>query len=192
MYVLVLGPWLLRERARRVDLWLTATIAIGMALFFVGVEPSQATAPDPARGNLLGAAAGVTWALTLIGLRWLGRQDRSTGDGGVSAGVAVVAGNFIAGAVALPFAFPIGPSTTTDWAVVVYLGVFQVGLAYIFLTRGVRDVPALEVSLLLLLEPVANAIWAWLVHGEQPGAWSLAGGTLILAATLVSTMVGRR
>lgn len=31
--------------------------------------------------------------------------------------------------------------------------------------------PALETSLLLLLEPVLNPIWAWLAHGERPGAY---------------------
>ncbi|MFL6292908.1 MAG: hypothetical protein ACJ759_18595 [Thermoanaerobaculia bacterium] len=42
---------------------------------------------------------------------------------------------------------------------------------------------ALETSLLLLLEAVLNPIWAWLAHGERPGAWSIAGGLLILVAT---------
>jgi len=45
-------------------------------------------------------------------------------------------------------------------------------------------VPALQASLLLLLEPVLNPIWAWWIHGEAPSAWSLAGGTLILGATV--------
>ncbi len=43
--------------------------------------------------------------------------------------------------------------------------------------------PAVEASLLLLLEPVANALIAWGVHGERPGALSLAGCLLIVAAT---------
>ena len=55
-----------------------------------------------------------------------------------------------------------------------------------------RRVPAFEASLLLLLEPVLNPVWAWLVHGERPGAWSLAGGALILAATAVKTWLDAR
>ena len=47
--------------------------------------------------------------------------------------------------------------------------------------------PALEASLLLLLEPVLNPVWAWIAHGERPGAWSLAGGAVILLATLGKT-----
>jgi drug/metabolite transporter, DME family len=48
-------------------------------------------------------------------------------------------------------------------------------------------VPAFEASALLLLEPALNPVWAWMVHGERPGAWALAGGGLILAASLVNT-----
>jgi drug/metabolite transporter (DMT)-like permease len=45
-------------------------------------------------------------------------------------------------------------------------------------------VRALEVGLFLLIEPVLNPIWAWLVHGETPGPATLLGGVLILGATV--------
>ena len=91
----------------------------------------------------------------------------------------------------LPLALPLGESQPADWLVVSYLGVFQIGLAYIFLTRGVRHVPALETSLLILLEPVLNSLWAWLAHGEQPGPWSLAGCAAILLSTAAYTLLRR-
>jgi DME family drug/metabolite transporter len=53
--------------------------------------------------------------------------------------------------------------------------------------RGLRVVPVLEASLLLLLEPVLNPLWVWLLHGERPGPWSLLGGAAILVATAVKT-----
>jgi drug/metabolite transporter (DMT)-like permease len=63
-----------------------------------------------------------------------------------------------------------------------YLGVFQVGLAYVLLTRAITHVPAVEASLLLLAEPALSPVWAWLLHGEAPGLWPLAGGALIIGA----------
>jgi drug/metabolite transporter (DMT)-like permease len=187
MYVLLFGPWLLRERVRRADLMFTLALGLGMALFFVGIDPPRVTAPSPFEGNLLGAMAGLMWALTLVGLRWLGRREGERG----SAEASVVAGNLIACLACLPLALPVASSSTLDWTLVFYLGLFQIGLAYIFLTRGVRHIPALEISLLILLEPVLNALWAWLVHAERPGPWSLAGCTVILAATLVYTLKRR-
>jgi len=68
------------------------------------------------------------------------------------------------------------------------MAVFQIGLAYVLLNYGLRHVGALEASLLLLAEPVLNPLWAWLVHGEQPSSWTLAGGAIIVAATIGKTL----
>ncbi|MFV2071545.1 MAG: EamA family transporter, partial [Thermoanaerobaculales bacterium] len=55
----------------------------------------------------------------------------------------------------------------------------------------IHRVSALEVSLLLLLEPVLNPVWAWIVHGEQPTTWAMVGGAIIVGATAVNTWAGR-
>jgi drug/metabolite transporter (DMT)-like permease len=151
-------------------------------LFFAGHESPQATAPNPALGNLLGVSSGIFWAFTVAGLRWLGRDDA----GGRAAGAgAALLGNTLAFALCLPWALPLGPPVLSDWLVVAYLGVFQIGLAYVLLTKALRRVPAFEAALLLLLEPALNPVWAYAVHGERPGPWALAGGAVILAATAV-------
>jgi drug/metabolite transporter (DMT)-like permease len=186
MYLLFLGPLLLRERVQRADIALTVAIAGGMTLFFIGIEPPQRTAPDPVTGNVFGACAGASWALTILGMRWLGRRD----DDAV-AGSAVIAGNLLAAAFALPLALPAAPGAV-DLGLVLYLGVFQIGLAYVALSRGIGGVPALEASLLLLLEPVLNAIWAWGIHGERPGPWALTGCLVILAATFSAAFASRK
>lgn len=188
LYVLVLSPLLLRERIHARDLGFMAVVAVGMVLFFVERSPAAATAPDPRTGNILAAISGVCWAVTIIGFRWLGSRP---GNGG-NTYPGVVAGNAIAFLACLPFALPAHPSGA-DVATIGYLGVFQIGAAYLLLATGIRHVPAVEASTLLLLEPALNPFWAWLVHGERPGAWSLAGGALILGSTLVKTVVdGRR
>jgi DME family drug/metabolite transporter len=187
LYVLLLSPWLLREPVRPADVGFMAIVGLGLALFFVGAERPLATAPDPARGNLLAAGSGVTWALTVCGLRWMGARE-----GGGSAMAAVVVGNFIAFAAALPQALPVGPHPPGDWAVIVFLGVFQIGLAYVLVTAALRHLPALEASIILLIEPALNPLWAWAVHGEVPGAFALAGGTIILGATTLRTWLDAR
>jgi len=187
MYLLLLGPLLLREKIRPRDLVYTAAMAIGMVLMFVGVEPPVDTAPDPVRGNIVGAFCGVSWALTILGLRWLGRTS-VVSDNRDTAGGAVVAGNLLAFVICLPLALPVEQAVATDWFAIGYLGVLQIGVAYIAMTRGMRHVPALEAALLLLLEPVMATVWAWLVHGEQPGPWSLAGCLVILAASGASIL----
>ncbi|MEO1576250.1 MAG: DMT family transporter, partial [Pseudomonadota bacterium] len=75
LFLLVLSPWLLAEPVRRQDLGFMAAMSLGLLLLFsTSAEPSD-MAPNPALGNALGAACGVTWALTLLGLRALARDD---------------------------------------------------------------------------------------------------------------------
>jgi drug/metabolite transporter (DMT)-like permease len=190
LYILLLGPWLLAERTRASDIVFTSLLLGGLLFFFVDVEPARATAPDPERGNWLGLIGGFSWALTLMGLRWLARRDAL--EASRTTGSAVVAGNLIACAVCLPLALPMGEIQPADWLVVSYLGVFQIGLAYVLMTRGVRGTTALDASLLLLLEPVLNAVWAWLAIGEQPGPWSLAGCAVVFFTTLGLTLHRRQ
>ena len=187
LYVLLLGPFLLHEPIRRADLFYILAVGAGLALFFAGRDTVAITAPDPPRGNLLALASGVTYALMLTGLRWHGRQ------GGEDSGIATVAaGNLIAFLAALPMALPLHAFGARDAAVILYLGAVQVGLAYWCLTRAIRHVAAFEATTMLQLEPAMSPVWTWLAHGERPTAWALAGGAVIVSATLVNTWWGRR
>jgi DME family drug/metabolite transporter len=186
VYLLLLGPLFLKEPVRRRDLWVVAAVLAGLLLFFVGTEAPVATAPDPAKGNVLALMSGVCFAVTIAGLRWL---SRGTSDVGLAT---VAIGNLIAFLWGLPFALPVVSATPTDWVVMLYLGAIQIGLAYACLTRGLRRVPALEASLLLMVEPVLNPVWAWLVHGEKPSHWALLGGALIIGATAAQAAVQGR
>jgi DME family drug/metabolite transporter len=183
LYIVFLAPLLLGERFRRRDLLFMAAFGAGLAMCFVGRPPATASAPDPATGNVLGVLCSVAWAFTLLGLRWAERHDARIGMS------AVVVGNAMAFLIGVPFLLPLPAASASEWATLVYLGVFQIGLAYIFLTRAIAELPALDVSLLLLIEPVLNPLWTWLIRGEDPGRWTLVGGAIILLATAARTLV---
>lgn len=183
VYLLFLGPVLLKEPLRRSDWVLMAAMLLGLSLFFVSTDPASETAPNPALGNLLGAGSGVAWALALAGLRWMGREDKS-GAAGVRT---VFAGNLIAFVLTLAPAMPASTVTGADVATIVYLGVVQIGLAYYCLTSGMRHVPAFEASAILLIEPALNPVWTWLVVGERPGVLACLGGVILLCATGVNS-----
>jgi drug/metabolite transporter (DMT)-like permease len=183
LYLLLLGPLVLHERIRRIDLVVITVLAGGVWLLLSGSQTITATAPDPVKGNVLGALSGLTWALTLTGLRWLGKKGSSDDSGAAT----VIVGNLIAFLVCLPFAVPVELPSLLSASVLLYLGVFQVGLAYVALTRSIRHVPGLEASTLLLVEPVFNPIWTWLIHGERPGASALLGGLVIILVALGTT-----
>lgn len=195
LYVLVASPFLLREPVRRSDLLFILTIGAGLGLFFLEKKP-QASAPNPMLGNVLATVSGVCWAGTLMGLRGLASRR-------IEGLTAVVSGNLIAGLVCLPpalgwsglgpgtlssvlgstSALPLAETRLSDWLAIAYLGGVQIGLAYVCLTLGFRHVPALEASLLILLEPSLSPFWAFWLQGEVPGPWSICGGLLVLGSS---------
>ena len=183
LYLLFLGPLFLRERIARRDLWVFLWMVLGLLLFAWKPDAVQASAPDPRTGNLLGAASGFFWATTVLGLRWMATR-------GEPAIAAVGWGNALAALFALPFAASVGSAGLgmLDLAVVFWLGLFQIGVAYLLATRGLGRIGAFQASLLFLLEPVLNPVWAFALHGEVPGVWTLVGGALILVASLFSAL----
>jgi drug/metabolite transporter (DMT)-like permease len=184
LYVLLLGPLTLGEHFKRRDVVYLIAVALGMLSCFVGRPGATVTAPDPMLGNLLAVACSITWAFTLITLRYVER-DRSRPGFGLSA---AAFGNLFASVAALPFAWPLPAASAGEWAIIVYLGVCQIGLAYVCLAVAMRHLPALEASLLLLIEPVLNPLWTWILSGEYPGTWTIVGGGVILTATALRTL----
>lgn len=184
LYILLLSPILLRELPRLREVVMMAGMATGLLFFFLGEQQSFETAPDPFLGNVLGAFCGICWAFTIMGLRWLERRSGDREGGGT----AVVAGSLVASLVLLAFALPVASSEASDWFWIAYLGIFQIAVAYVLLTTAVAHVPALEASLLILVEPTFSPVWAYLVHREVPGAWAIAGGGVIVAVTVVKSV----
>lgn len=187
LWLVLFGPVLLREHATRRDLIVLLGVGAGMALFFLAPEQALATAPEPRLGDVLAVLSGVSYALLLLGMRWLSR------GGADEASAAVAWGNLLT----CPIAFALMPAvgqmpaagTPADWTVVAVLGVFQVGLAYALLVRAIRHVPAVRASLILMVEPAASSVLAWLVHGERPHALAVAGGALIVGTVLLGAVL---
>lgn len=190
IYLLLVSPFLLKEPIRARDVVFLLAMGGGLALFFVDESGATATAPDPFLGNVLALSSGVTWAATVAGLRWLSRADEGGGARAALAGNAMAALSCFAICAVLDV--PLGTTSAADWVVVAYLGVFQIGVAYVLVTSALRHVGAFEASLLLLVEPLFNPLWAWIFAGETPGAFALSGGAIVLGATVVKSIVDAR
>ena len=176
LWVLLLSGKLLAEPPTRAELFAVPIYGVGLSLFFLDeLSPGQIT------GNLVALAAGVAFATCIVGLR---RMASAPTPGAAGSSSALVLGNWLTALVALPFWFRGPVARPVDLLILLYLGVFQLGLAYLCFARGVARTRALEASLLVLLEPVLNPVWTFLIAGERPGPWALAGGSIVLLATL--------
>ena len=188
-WVTLLGPWLLRERARARDLLVLACIAVGMALFFVAPATAGPTATAPRAGDVIAIVSGVSYGLLLLGCRWLGRR-------GTDEQCAAVAwGNAVTAPAALLLAPLCGQTRVVgdarSWGAIAVLGTVQVGFAYALLARAMPYVPAVQASLLLMIEPALSPLIAYAVHGEAPHWLAIAGGVLIIGAVAAGSALAR-
>jgi drug/metabolite transporter (DMT)-like permease len=179
VYVLLLEPLFYKEKFRSRDLAVVAACVAGMSLFFVGK-----LRPEDVSGNLLALASGLCFALFFLLMR-----HSKAGD--VNRASATIYGNLISALICAP-AFVgavrrgISPK---DTACIAYLGIVQIGFAYLLFTRAMaHGVRAVDASIIGYVEPVLNPVWVFLFLGERPSGWALVGGAIIIASVLVHTL----
>ena len=81
------------------------------------------------------------------------------------------------------------PSGGDEWAVALALGVVFTGVSTLVYATLLRRVTAQSAGVLTFLEPVAGVLLAWAILEQRPGAATLAGGALVIAAGLVVVVV---
>jgi drug/metabolite transporter (DMT)-like permease len=181
MWMYLACVWLLGEPAdrRSSTALMVGLLGIGFILWGGWVEAPAETAEAEAAGThpllviLLGLGAGVAYAGVIVFLRVL--RDAS------SRWLTVL--NHIGGALTLlPFiaGMPV-PSGPQLLFLFVY-GSVQMAFPYWLAARGLREVSPQEAGTILLLEPILNPVWAYLVAGEAPSRYTLGGGVFIVGA----------
>jgi drug/metabolite transporter (DMT)-like permease len=171
VYVVLLGYLFLREKPHRTDWIAMGIIFLGLLLFF-----GDQLSPDGFYGNILAVLSGVTSAIMIVSFR--AQKDASPEDS-----------ILIASLVMAVFGSPSilkETQTITSWLSIAYLGIFQIGLAFIFFTQGIKHIPALEANLIGTLEPVLNPVWVFLFLGERMGRFAVFGGLVVLAGVIIS------
>ena len=88
----------------------------------------------------------------------------------------------------LPFVDPLSIPAQQWWLVALHGGFF-IALSSCMLALGPRYISSAEVALLILLESILAPLLVWIVVGEQPGTWTLAGGALVLGVLCISNFV---
>jgi len=165
IYVALFSTKFLNEKITIRD-WLTTIIVImGMVLFFFDNFNLEGII-----GNTLGVASGISFASFTIFMRM--QKNSSPIE-------SVFLGNIITAIIALPFMFQDIPGTIS-WLFLIVLGIFQLGIPYIFYSIAIKNVSAIDAVLIPVLEPILNPIWVFLLLGEYPGIWTIIGGSIII------------
>lgn len=173
VFVAILSAWLLKENIYRYDWFTMIFVFIGMILFFVD---------DVGVGNMLGnviaVVSGFFLACVTIALRL--QKDGSPVE-------TALLGNVLTFIVAIPFIFRTMPDMRSIIGLV-FLGVFQLGMAYIFYALSMKHISAIEAILITVVEPILNPIWVFFFSGEKPTLFAIIGGLVVLSSVTIRSI----
>ena len=165
----VLGWWVLKELVPR-RTWVAISIAMVGLMVMVG----GGIASGRYLGNLIALWVPISYAVTVILIR---RSKK----------IHMLPALCIAGvvtAIVSVFFVTDFQISANDFSISILLGIFEIGIGFILMVLGARFVPAAQVGLLALVEPLFAPIWVWWGIGEVPSTFTIFGGLLIFLAIL--------
>ena len=170
VYVALFGYSFLGEKATKID-WITiAIIILGLSCFFY-----EDLSLKQKWGNVLAIFSGLGFA----GLTLFMRKEKNANPINC-----VLLGNLITFLICLPFYFTGVTMEATPWLIILFLGVVQLGLAYILFSTAIKYVNALDAIIYPVIEPLFNPLLTFVFLGELMSQTALIGGFLVITGVI--------
>ena len=177
IFVMLFSTLFFRRKPSKLDLGACALVFGGIVFFFVDSLSAGGTA-----GNLLALCSGVAYAGVFM------LNDMPDSDAISS----VFWGDVISAVTGLPFLFRESDFSVVPMVSLVILGVFQVAVAYILLTIGLKTTPSVTASLVSGIEPVLNPILVAVFYGEKMGTLALVGAAVVIGSVVGYNILRQR
>lgn len=175
IYVLIFEPILTKTKWERINIITIVVCFLGMILFFMGD-----LTPGDIEGNFAALLAGVAFATFFLGMK---KNDPQYGES------SIFYGNILVALFCVPFITDMQGISLQDFAMVSFLGVFQIAFAYALFSYGLKRIIAVEASIISMFEPVLNPIWVFIGYGEVPSFYAIIGGIIIVTAISARTII---
>lgn len=169
IFVLLFSLIFFRRKPTRLDIAACVVVFGGIVFFFM-----DSLSVGGGLGNLIALLSGIAYAGVFM------MNDLPNGDAISS----VFWGDVLSAVTGLPFLL-----RETDFSIVplcslVVLGVFQVGVAYILLTIGLKTTSPVTASLVSGIEPVLNPILVAVFYGETMSVLALVGAAIVICGVV--------
>jgi drug/metabolite transporter (DMT)-like permease len=175
IYVLIFEPMINKTRYEKINIITVALCFAGMLLFFIGE-----ISPGHFAGNIYALLSGIAFAAFLVGMR------KNKNDYQFSS---IFYGNVFIALIGIPSITQLQSISFSDLWMVAFLGIFQIGIAYVIFGFGLKRVLAIEASLIGMIEPVLNPVWVFIGYGETPSVMAITGGIIIIAVIAVRAFI---
>ena len=170
IFVMLITLLVFRRRPSRLDV-ITCTVVFGGVVFFF-IDSLEV---GGGLGNLLALLSGLAYAGVFL-LNDLPDSDAIS---------SVFWGDVLSALTGLPFLVKETDFSPTAITSLLVLGVFQVAVAYILLTIGLKTTPPVTASLVSGIEPVLNPILVAVFYGEQMGPMAIIGAAIVISGVVI-------
>lgn len=158
-----------------------AVAACTLVFAGIGCFVADGLAAGTLLGNALGLASGVSYAGVFL------VNTEPDGD----AQSAYFFGQLAGALIGLPFLLAETDFSPVPVACVLALGIFQLGLSYVLMAKGLANTPPVTASLVTAIEPLLTPVWVMLAYGEGLSGFALAGAALVLCSVVWYNTRGR-
>lgn len=169
IFVILLSAIFLRSRPDRLDLAACAVVFLGVLCFFL-----ESLGGGHLSGDLLALLSGVTYGGVFM------LNEVPNGDPISS----VFWSAMMSTLIGLPQMVQQPRLEGTALVSMLVLGVFQVGLAFVFLTVGLKTTPSITASLVTGIEPVLNPVLVAVFYHEYMGVFSVIGACIVIVGVV--------
>ena len=170
--VVALWVWLVQRQHLRP----AETLALFLTLAAIALIITGGRGPAHQQSLLLGLFSGLAFGLFILLLKSLGDTPPPAIYLWTNLGTAAILLPLV---LLLRIPLPAGPR---ELGLLAAMGLGQLALPYYFFQLGLARSRPVETSLVILLEPILNPIWVYLVVGEIPSPRVIAGCALLSLA----------
>ena len=179
IFIVIFSRWIYGQKIKRRDLIAVMYTFIGITLFFFD---------ELEGGSLLGNCVAVMSGALMAGMYMAIGEAQ-----GAERFSAVLFGQCTAFLIGLPFVIATKPALSgLPLLYIIILGVFQLGIPYIFYVKALKYCPPLACSLLGAVEPLLNPVWVLIFDGEKPGIFALIGGVIVILSVTIWCAFGKK
>jgi drug/metabolite transporter (DMT)-like permease len=182
-----LAAWAIHRERPTGLAFATIPVVFGGVVLISGLGRADAFGDDPLGGAAFGVVSGASYAVFLLVFRASNRELGPTAGPLLDATTGAAIGSLIGGLADPHFSFAI-TWPAHGWLLALAL-VSQVG-GWLLIAAALPRLPALETSVMLLLQPMATVLWGFLLFSEHLSGAQWAGVALVLGGVGALTLRG--
>lgn len=176
IFILIFSWLFFKEKLLKKDIAVAFCTLFGVALFF-----ADNLSGDKLWGNFVAIGAGASIALAFMIYEHVTKGERLTG---------MLLAHLTTAVVGIGY-FAINPEALTgsDVFYMGILGIFQLGIAYVFFCLAVDKISGFACSIIGAIEPLLNPVLVMIFVGETPGKYALLGSMVVIGAVTIWCML---